>query len=404
MGYKKFGSTSSETLPVGSLVPTVLKINYPTKPNWVNLSITNQLLDTTAYPSFVGITEGVLVADVLPSTPATGNNLQTLLDADSKTIGMAVKRTNYFWVLGVSASGTEQCMYRSADGLTWTKVGNLSPITSTAYIGNIYEYNGKVYVVNYGNGIYESTDSTGTTFVRKTSTQTYHVMSYNAGLFVIGSEIDGKIYTTTDHVTYTLRYTSSITGSNVYASKPLWVPSLSKWCTASCDNAGGVAKFASSSDGISGWSEVSIGTFASGNNNIELNFLDGKLMACGANGSNRFYSSNGGSSWTFFAINISSWSTYNYNGETNSVVAGDGYYYPQSTGSAKFINTVTPTPSERAVSNLGGSTQLGKFFDGTYVYCLNQNASNQLGVIRLTYAPTLGKVILPDSDNMMRVY
>lgn len=403
MGYKNFGSTSSETLPVGSLVPTVLKINDPTKPNWVNLSITNQLLDTTAYPSFVGIAEGSLVADTLPSTPATGNNLETLLNADSKTLGMAVKRTNYFWALGVSASGTDQCMYRSVDGITWTKVGNLSPVAATGYVGNIYEYNGKVYVVNYGNGIYESTDSTGTTFVRKTSTQYYHTMSYNAGLFVIGSQVDGKIYTTTDHTTYTLRYTSSITGSNVYASKPLWVPSLSKWCTASCSSAGGLFKFASSSDGISGWSEVSGGNFVSGDISIELKFFNGYLLACAPNVSNKYYSATG-SSWSYLGLVAPSWGLYNHNGEIGGVVAGDAYYYYTSSSASNFINTPVPPFTPRAVSNLSGSTVMTRTYEGGFIYSCNQNSSTQLGVTRLAYTPTLGKVILPDSNNMMRVY
>lgn len=394
MGYTRFGSSSGSEPPVGTTVDTLLVGNDPSKPNWVKMN-KNTFIDTTTYPSFIGITEGVFSPTTVTTT---GGNISSLVTGTWVIRDVARFNGYFFCVASDVITPTAYARsFRSVDGVTWTEMGQLPNVTSYPQQNRLYFFNNKLYSVSTV-GVHESSNN-ATSWIQKNTTY-FYTMGYHGGLYLL-SNSSGDIYSSTDLVTNTLRYddpdsTQPITGF-------LWSNTFNKFYAVV--NSGVGTKVIYSSDGISGWTEVSVAT----NNHVYeaiVEFNDVLYVFTRTGGT-----SNTG--WAFKSINgttftdcssefglTSSSLTISY--QENGLISTSNYLIGAGNNTGSSANTLFDTTGAKPRLLEGADSGHMSLEDGYVWSCAN--GSSTVIIKRYPDTPVANKVILPVANKMVRVY
>lgn len=367
------GSLITGGYPVGSVVENYLAANDSAAIDWVRLA-DNVSADLTIYPKLAGLNS----QGSIKFSSVAANNLSALI------AGVAGTWTIVRWrilngIHVVLVTGSSVAYYRcftSLDGVTFIERGNLTAATNVSGAQvNLYFLNGKYYACsNYG--IWESADLV--TWARKTTTY-YYSMGYAFGLYLIGDS-SGRIYTTTDFVTFTLRFTAS--GSPVMINFEF----LNGRVICAMFTAATQVKYAHTTDGIS-WTEATISVYTD-SQNISYNHvrvLNGKFYLIGDTRDFTLESADGVSGWVVCPTVMAGSAGY----DLASVVALDTLYCR-----SQFSTDMRSPPR---VTTAGNNPLC---FDGVYVWAGNFS-STSLTLTRVPAVLNANRVYLPNVANRM---
>lgn len=405
MGYNRFGQNNDSSLPIGATVPTVVTTNDPSKPNWLNLSLPNTLVDITLYPSFTTVTQSNLTGSALPT-----DNLSTFLSGSWLTGEWSFWYVDgLYWVTKDDNTASYTRVWTSVDGITYTEKANLTKGGSSylrpeqIVIRKLSD--GYVYVLAT-TGIYR-TNNSGTTWthILNPPSSYWGDIAYNGTTYVLsGGAGSAGVETTTDFVTFTQRHTlpyGSGSGSAIVHS-----PTFSKFYIHSGDSSGN-HYVSYSSDGISGWVNVTLTTGVSGSTNTTgcpIVEFQGNLVIFLGGSSSYVFKSGDGTTWTQLSgIQATYAGTYYRN---PVVVTADALYYSSSSGTTiSYINSVS-SPVRRIVGGLGSSTMGGLHYDtvNNRIVTAEFNSGNSMDLKSLPYKNTTNKVVMPIQNNLVRIY
>jgi len=393
MGLNTFGSPAVSEPPIGTTVDTLLVGSDPTRPNWVKMN-SNTLINTSIYPSFIGITEGSYQSTQLPAS-----NLPSLVTGNW-VIKTAIKAGGYFMCIAsdsVTPTLTSRS-FRSTDGITWAEVGSLPNTISPLQQAKLYYFNGNFYCVST-RGVHESSDNGGT-WTQKTSTY-YYTMGYSAGLFLL-TTTNGVIDSSTDLVTYTQRYTSA--NSTQPITGIIRSGTFNRFY--SVVNNGSVTKVIYSTSGTSAWTEVSIAT----NNHVYESIVE-------FNGVLYVFSRSGGvasSGWIFKSTDGTTFT--DCSAEFGATRSNNSSNYADDTIIATANLLIHPavisSPDTPVFRDLAGRTGratnitsgMNLSTDGTYIWGFSSSGNYQIIISRLPDVDLSNTVITPIAAKMLRVY
>lgn len=410
MGYNRFGQQSGDTLPVGATVDTVIKTNDPAKPNWLNISNVNTLVDITQYPAFSTVSQSNLVSSAAPT-----DNLSSFLTSTWLTSPNTY--TTYvnglYWAFKDDNTASYARVWTSVDGVTWTEKANLTKDSSgyarPEQIRVRKLSDGYVYVLAT-TGIYR-TNNNGTTWTHLAApTSSYWGdIAYNGTTYVLTGDqsLFNGIDTTTDFVTFTNRYTVPYASTN--NSQIFYSPTFTKFYVHSCDSSGN-HKVSYSTDGITGWTDATLTTGASGVTNTtgrEIVEFKGSLVICigGASSAGLTFKSTNGTSWSA-ATNITNAIAHvDSNGEV-LLATPDALYYKASTGNEIWFVNDLVSSAPRKVTGLGNSTTGCVKLDtvNNYVFSTNLNFTGTVNIWRVEHFTLTNKVIMPVQNSLVRLY
>lgn len=404
MGYNRFGQSTDNSLPVGSTVNTVITSNDPAKPNWLNLSLPNTLVDITTYPSFATVTQSSLTG-----VTVAANNLATLLGAGTWDFGSTYWANGVYWAIKTDGVASYARVFTSVDGITWVEKANLTKDASTysrpeqCRITELSD--GYVYVLAT-TGIYRTNNlGTSWTHLAAPSSTYWGDIAYNGVTYVLtDGAIAGSISTTTDFVTFTSRHIVPYGSTN--ASRITYSPTFSKFYVHS-GNGSGDHKVSYSTDGLSGWTDATVvlggsGVTGTGNKIVEFK---GALVLCINNTTGNTYKSTNGTSWSL-ATNITNGGEgISYNRDA-ILATPDVLYYQSTTPSTISYVTDLTSSVPRNTLNFGNSTLSAIVYD-TVNNRVVATETNSLTTIALKYLPYLdmtNKVVMPIQNTLVRVY
>lgn len=365
--------------PIGTVVENYLASNDPASPDWVKLGV-NVTADTNIYPKLAGIQS----PGTMSFTALAANNIPALLTNVTGTWNISCwKILNGVHVVIARDTANSVNYYRSftsTDGVTFVERGNLNAAAAvTNSQCNLYYLNSKFYLVSTL-GIYESANS-GVTWSRKSSTY-YYTMHYAFGMYIIG-DTSSRIYTTTDFITYTLRFTAS--GSNPIVNFEL----LNGRLIAAMFTPATQLKYLHTTNGID-WTEAQITSYIDTSNISywHVRVHNNKFVFIGDTRNFTLVSSDGINNWTLVPTVIAGSVGY----DNGTIVAGDTLYSRNG-----FTTDISIAPR---LSN-SGTNQFCS--DGTNIFTGNVG-STTLTLNKFPIANNASRVFLPAlSNKMMKV-
>jgi hypothetical protein len=408
MGYNRFGQDTDSSLPIGATVSTVITSNDSAKPNWLNLSLPNTLVDITTYPSFATVTQSNLTG-----TQVATNNLSTLLGTgtwDDMTFGSTYWANGVYWAIKTDGVASYARVFTSVDGITWVEKANLtkdaSPYSRPDQCRITELSDGYVYVIAT-TGIYRTNNlGTSWTHLSAPSSRYWGDIAYNGVTYVLtDSAIEGSISTTTDFITFTSRHI--VPYGSTDTSRITYSPTFSKFYVHSSDGSGN-HKVSYSTDGLSGWTDATIvlgGTGTSGTGQKIVEFK-GALVLCVNNTTGNTYKSTNGISWSL-ASNISNATGFGSGYWRDPILATPDVLYYQSTTS-NVIAYVTDLTSSvpRNTSTFGNSTLSTIAYDtvNSRVIATETNSLTTIAIRYIPYSVMTAKVVMPVQNTLVRIY
>lgn len=406
MGYNRFGQDTDSSLPVGATVPTVITTNDPSKPNWLNLSLPNTLVDITTYPSFSTVNQSNYSGSIIYS-----QNLGILLGGgtwDDLDFSHADWCDGLYWAFKKDGVASYVRVFTSVDGITWTEKANLTKDASS------YPRPEQIRIKKLSDGYVYVTATTGVYRTNNSGTSWTHLLAgsgvywgdiaYNGVTYVLtGGSGAAGIETTTDFVTRTQRHTLPF--GNGGSSQIYYSPTFSKFYVHCGAGAGANHWVCSSSDGISGWSNTLLGaplvnsTAQNGRMVVEFN---GVLVLVLGGTSVVNFKSTDGSTWVP-ATNLTNAMANNSSYGSGELATSDAFFYGAGASDLWYVNNLTSSTPRGTSGNLNNAYALRHDTVNNRIVSLSATTT-QVATRYLPYLTTTNKVFMPVQNTLVRVY